>query len=199
MNMKAILLTTTAVLTLSTATFAAEKESYESNTNVEVDSKGNTTRTMTTKSVSDPKGLGNKHVVSTKETEKKEGDKTTSTYTKTVDGKSPQGATDKYKNTSTVQKDGKGNYVGKNVITKTDDKGTTTQFEKNATVDIHDNGDTDKLTTTKTVTDPEGLFNKKTVTTSNSEKEKDEMIQSTKEVIVDGKVVEKTIETTPQN
>ena len=231
MNIKTLLLTTTAVIALSTAAFAADKQSYESNTNVkmdskgnytnntkateneadgttnkseenltvEVDSKGNTNKSMTTKNTTDPKGLGNKHVVVTKETEDKEGGKTTSTYTKTIDGKTDHGTKDTYKNTSTVEKDAKGNYIEKDVTTKTDADGTTTKFEKNATVDVQPNGDTNKLTTTRKVTDPKGLFNKETVTTSNSEKEKDEMIKSTQEVIVDGKTVTKTTETVPQN
>jgi len=56
--------------------------------NIAVDAKGNTDKTRTTETVVDPKGLGNKHVVATKDTEKTKSDGTVkTTHKKVVNGK----------------------------------------------------------------------------------------------------------------
>jgi len=229
MHMKSILLASTACFALSAAAFAADKETYESDTKIEkdsagnynekdvttktdaagtttsskknlrieVDAKGNTDKTMTTESVIDPKGLGNKHVVATKDTEKTKYGMVTTTHTKTVNGKNVEGTKDNYKSTSKIQKDSEGNYAEKDITTKTDANGTTS-FEKDANVAVDASGDTDKSTTTKKVTDPKGLFNKSTVKTSNTEKTKEGMVETSQAVTVDGKTVESKTETTQQ-
>jgi len=229
MTMKSILLASTAVFALSAAAFAADKESYESNTKIEkdsagnysekdtviktdangtinsskktlkiaVDAKGNTDKTRTTEVVVDPKGLGNKHVVVTKDTEKTKYGMVDTTHTKTVNGKNVEGTKDNYKSTSKIQKDSEGNYAERDITTKTDANGTTTSFEKDANVAVDANGDVSKSTTTEKITDPKGLFNKSTVTTSNTEQTKDGMVKTSQDVTVDGKTVESKSELTP--
>jgi len=103
-----------------------------------------------------------------------------------------------YQTNTKIDKDSNGNYAEKDVTTKTDSAGTTTTFEKKASVDVDAKGNTDKSTTTKKVTDPAGLHNKQTVTTSNTEKVKDGVVKTSQEIKVDGKTVESKTETTPQ-
>ena len=230
MNIKSILLTSTAVLAFSASSFAADKETYQATTKIEkdakgnysekntitktdldgttnssekklditVDSKGNTDKSKTSERITDPKGLGNKHVVKIIDTEKTKDGQTTTTHTKTVNGKNVEGTKDSYKTSSEVQKDTKGNYAERDITTKTDADGTYVSFEENANVAVDASGDVSKSTTTKQVTDPKGLMNKSTVTTSNTEKTKDGQVSTSQEVTVDGKTVEKTTETAPQ-
>ena len=172
--------------------------SSEKKLSVAVDSNGNTDKSTTTKTITDPKGLGNKHVVTTTDTEKTKDGQVTTTHAKTVNGKNVEGTKDSYKTSSKVQKDSEGNYAEKDITTNTDAEGTTTSFEKNANVAVDANGDTDKSTTTKKVTDPVGLMNKSTVKTSNTEKTKDGMVETSQAVIVDGKTIESKSETAPQ-
>ena len=153
----------------------------------------------TTEVVVDPKGLGNKHVVVTKDTEKTKYGMVDTTHTKTVNGKNVEGTKDNYKSTSKVQRDSEGNYAEKDITTKTDANGTTTSFEKDANVAVDANGDVSKSTTTEKVTDPKGIFNKSTmVKTSNTEKTADGMVETSQAVTVDGKTVESKSETTQQ-
>lgn len=230
MNIKSILLISTTILAFSTASFAADKESYQSTTQIdkdsggnytekntvtktdidgtasksekilkiEVDSKGNTSKSKISERVTDPKGLGNKHTVKIADTEKTKDGQVTTTHTKTVNGKNVEGTNDSYKTSTTVKTDSKGNYAEKDITTKTDADGTYVSFEENANVVVNADGDTNKSTTTKKVTDPEGLMNKSTVTTSNTEKVKDGVVKSSQEITVDGKTVEKITETAPQ-
>ena len=103
-----------------------------------------------------------------------------------------------YQTDTKIEKDSDGNYNKKEKTTKTDAAGTDTSFEKKSTVAIDSEGNTDKTTTTKAVTDPKGLMNKTTVTTSNKEKVKDGLVKTDQEVKVDGKTVESKSVTTPQ-
>lgn len=157
---------------------------------VEVDAKGNTSKTKTSEFVIDPKGLGNKHVVSTKDTENTKDDVVTTSHEKIVNGKNVEGTNDSYKTSSKVREDSKGNYAEKDITTKTQNDGTFVSYEKDANVTVDANGDTDKLTTTKKVIDPKGLNNKSTVKTSNAEKTKDGMTDTSHSITVDGKTVE---------
>jgi hypothetical protein len=159
---------------------------------VTVDDKGNTEKTRTTERVTDPKGMGNKHIVTTKDTESTKDDVVSTSHEKTVNGKNVEGTTDSYKTSSKMREDSKGNFAQKDITTKTDADGTTVSFEKNAKVEVEDNGETDKSTTTKKVTDPKGLNNKSTVKTSNTETIKDGMKETNQTVTVDGKTVRDT-------
>lgn len=229
MTMKSILLASTAVFALSAAAFAADKETYQSDTKIEkdsagnysekdtitktdangttnnskktlnitVDAKGNTDKTRTTEISTDPKGLGNKHVVATKDTEQTKYGMVTTTHTKTVNGKNVEGTKDNYKSTSKIEKDSEGNYAERDITTKTDANGTTVSFEKDANIAVDANGDVNKSTTTEKTTDPKGLFNKSAVTTSNTEQTKDGMVKTSQAVTVDGKNVESKSELTP--
>lgn len=230
MNIKSILLLSTATLALSSNAFAATKETYQTNTKIEkdtagnysekskttkteldgttyvsekdmvvgVDAKGNTNKSMTTKNVVDRKGLGNKHIVTTADTEKTKDGEVTTTHEKTVNGKTVEGTKDSYKTESKVQTDSKGNYEQKDITTKTDEYGTTVSYEKNANVSVDANGNTEKSTTTKEVVDPAGLNNKTTVTNSKSKEVKDGVVTTSQETKVDGKTVESKTETKPQ-
>lgn len=221
MNIKSILLASTAILALSAPAFAADKEIYQSTTKVErdatgnyeeketisktdldgtttssekkltidVDANGNVEKSKTTELVTDPKGLGNKHIVKVTDTEKTKDGMVTTTHTKTVNGKNVEGTKDSYKTSSKIQKDSEGNYAEKDITVRTDPDGTTIKFEKNAKVAVEADGDINKSTTTKKVTDPKGLLNKSTVKTSNTEKTEDGMVESSQDVKVDGKTI----------
>jgi hypothetical protein len=112
----------------------------------------------------------------------------------------PAYAADKetYETDVKIEKDANGNYNEKDKTIKTDATGTTTSYEKDAKVSVDTDGNTNKSTTTKSVTDPKGLFNKTTVTTSNTEKVKDGVAQTGQDVKVNGKTVESTAQTIPQ-
>ena len=172
--------------------------SSEKNLKIKVDSKGNINKSRTLEYVTDPKGLGNKHVVMIKDTEDTVDGAVTTAHEKTVNGKNIEGTKDNYKTSSKVQQDSQGNYAEKDITTKTDADGTTVSFEKNADVSVDSNGDTDKSTTTKKVTDPNGLMNKTTVKTSNTEKTEDGMVKTSQDVTVDGKTVASKSDTVPQ-
>ena len=173
--------------------------SSEVKLDISVDSKGNTDKTKTAERISDPKGLGNKHVVKVVDTEKTKDGQVSITHTKTVNGKNVEGTKDNYKTTSEIKKDTRGNFVEKDITTKTDADGTYVSYEENAKVSVEADGDVNKSTTTKEVTDPKGLMNKTTTTTSNTEKTEDGQVSTSQEIKVDGKTVEKTTETAPQN
>jgi len=172
--------------------------SSEKNLTIAVDSKGNVDKSTSTEDIHKPKGFGNKHVTMTKDTEKSKDGEVTTTHEKTVNGKNVEGTTDHYKTSSKVTKDSDGNYAEKDITTKTDANGTFISFEKNADVTVDANGDVDKSTTTKKVTDPKGLMNKSTVKTSNTENTKDGAVTTSQDVTVDGKTVESKSETVPQ-
>jgi hypothetical protein len=172
--------------------------SSEKNLSVEVDAKGNIDKTRTTERVSDPQGLGNKHVITTTDTEKTKDGMVTTTHAKTVNGKNVEGTNDSYKTSSKVQKDSKGNYAEKDITTKTDADGTNISFEKDASVVVNDNGDTNKSTTTSKVIDPKGLHNKNTIKTSNTAKTKDGMVKTSQALMVDGKTISSKTETSSQ-
>jgi hypothetical protein len=162
----------------------------EKKISISVDDKGNIDKSKTIKMVTDPKGLGNEHVVTTTDTETTKDGQVTTTHKKTVNGKNVEGTTDSYNTSSTIQKDRKGNYEERDITIKTDADGTTTSYEKNASVDVGAGGDVNKVTTTQKTVDPKGLGNKSTVSTSNTEKTKDGMTEKNREVSVDGKVTD---------
>ncbi len=228
--MKSILLLSTAAFAMSSPAFAANKETYKTETKIEkdtagnyseksktsktetdgttysseknvaigVDAKGNTDKSTTTKHVSDPKGLGNKHIITTSDTEKTKDGEVTTTHEKTVNGKTVEGTKDSYKSESKVQKDSKGNFEQKDITTKTDEYGTTVSYEKNASTSVEANGNMEKTSSTKEVIDPEGLGNKTTVTDSKSKEVKDGVVTTSQETKVDGKTVESKSETKTQ-
>jgi hypothetical protein len=184
---------------LTTSTDAAgNSESLEQKVEVDVDPKGNVEKTVSTKHVSDPKGLANKHVVEVKDSSKVKDGKLTSTHEKTVDGKNMVGEKDKYKTTTKVVEDTEGNYDEKTKVSKTDAVGTKTTYEKKAKVEIDSDGGIAKSTTTKEVKDPKGLMNKTVVDTSNTQTIEDGLVTSGQEIKVDGKVVDSQKSTTPQ-
>lgn len=157
---------------------------------IKVDANGNSDKSKTVKLITDPKGLGNKHVIVVTDTEKSKDGKVTSTHTKTVDGKNIDGTKDDFKTSSKVQTDTNGNFVEKDITTKTDIDGTKISYEENANVSVDANGNTSKSTTTEHVTDPVGLLNKTVVSTSNVEKVTDGLVKSSQKVVIDGKTVE---------
>lgn len=230
MEMKSIVLATSAFVTFSATAYAAGTESYESTTKIEkdangnysekttttkkeadgtinssevkldikADGKGNTDKSKTVERITDPKGIGNKHIIKITDSEKTVGGQVTTTHTKTVDGKNVEGTNDNYKTSSKIQSDSNGNYAERDITTKVDSDGTATSYEENAKVLVDTNGDTSKSTTTKHVTDPVGLMNKSVVSTSNVENVKDGLIKSNQKVTIDGKTVESSSETSKQ-
>ena len=230
MTIKSILLLSTAAFALSTPAFAANKETYKTETKIEkdtagnysektktsktetdgttymsekdlsikADAKGNTDKSTTTKTVADPKGMGNKHIVTTEDTEKTKDGEVTTTHGKTVNGKTVEVTKDNYKSESKVQKDYKGNFEQKDITTKTDEYGTTVSYEKKASTSVDASGNTEKSTSTKEVIDPAGLGNKTTVTDSKSKEVKDGVVTTSHETKVDGKTVDSKTETKQQ-
>lgn len=169
----------------------------ERNLSIQVDAKGNIEKSKTTEQTSDPKGLGNKHIVITKDTEKTKDGQVTTTHEKTINGKNVEGTNDSYKTSSKIQKDSKGNYAERDITTKTDANGIKTSFEKNATVDVDANGDTDKSTVVEKETDPKGLMNKTSVKTTHTENKQNGVVKTSQEVKVDGKTVSSEITAAP--
>ena len=165
---------------------------------VSVDTKGNTDKSTATKTVSDPKGLGNKHVTTIEDTESTKDGEVTTTHAKTINGKTVEGTKDNYKTKSKVKSDAQGNYVEQDITTKTDANGTAMSYEKNAKISVDDNGDKSKSTTIKAVTDPKGLGNKTTVSSAKSNNTKDGVVTTHQEMNVDGKTVTSTTETKPE-
>ncbi len=163
---------------------------------IDADEKGNKEKMLTTKKTIDPKGLGNKHIESTKDTLSSKDGKVSVSHEKIVNGKTVEGSHDNYKNESSSESDAKGNFVQKDITTNTDSNGTVTQFEKRSNIDVDANGDASKVVTTKEVTDPKGLNNMRTTTTTNSESAQDGKFSSGHEVKVDGKTIESETDVT---
>ncbi len=192
MNIKHFLFTTTAIIALSSASFAADKETYESNTTITrhenghfseknksskihmdgtlnsfekdliitKDSQGNIEKTITTESISDAKGVGNKHVIKTKDTEKnKNGVLISSSHEASVDGQSVDS------DNRSFAKDANGNYERKDTIVRTDANGTTRRTATDVRVNVDANGEATKTTITEKSVDPMGLGNKTNVKT----------------------------------
>ena len=160
---------------------------------VDVDSKGNVNKKATTQITSDPKGMGNKHIVLVKDTETTKNGEVTVTHGKTVEG-----TKDNYKKETKTKMDSKGNFSEKDITTKTDADGTFMSFETNSKVDVDADGSMDKKTTTKEVNDPVGLGNKHTVETTNSETDKDGAVEAKQEKKVDGKTTDSATTTLPK-
>lgn len=165
---------------------------------VKVDKDGNTRKSTTTKQVVDPKGLGNRHVTKTIDSEETKKGETISNHVKMVNGKTVEGSQESYKAETKVRQDAEGNYKENDKISSTDASGTKVTYEKNAKVSVDNEGDVSKSTTTKSAVDPKGLGNKNTVTTLNTEKMDDGLLKSKQEVKVDGKTVQSIAETMPQ-
>ncbi len=101
-----------------------------------------------------------------------------------------------YESKTKMERDSDGNFSEKSKTEKTDAAGTTTTNEKKVKVDVDSNGNVDKTVKTEKITDPEGLMNKKTVKTKDTEKtHSDGTVDTTHKVTVDGKTVESTSET----
>ena len=98
-----------------------------------------------------------------------------------------------YKSETKMEKDAKGNYSQKDSATKTDAAGTTTNAEKNVSVDVDSKGNTEKTVKIEESTDPKGLMNKTDVKTKDTVKTKaDGSVETTHIKKVDGKTVEDT-------
>jgi hypothetical protein len=97
-----------------------------------------------------------------------------------------------YKSETKIEKDAKGNYDAKNTVSKTDAAGTTTTSEKKVDVDVDSNGNVEKVVKTKETTDPKGLMNKTSTTTTSTETHKDGQVETSHKKVVDGKTVEDT-------
>ncbi len=177
---------------------AGNTESLEKKVDVGVDNNGNYKKTVKTKSVSDPKGLLNKHVVEITDSHKIKDGKVESTHEKKVDGKNVLGEKDKYKTDTKVSEDANGNYDEKTTVTNTDPNGTKITYEKKAVVDVKADGSIDKSTTTKEIKDPKGMLNKKTVATANTQTIENGIVTSGQEISVDGKVVDSQKQVEPQ-
>ncbi len=222
MNMKYILLTSTAIIALSVPALAADKETYQTNTKIEkdtkgnfsevsktskieidgtsnsfeknvkisVDDQGNSDKTVTTEAMSDPKGLGNKHITTTKDTETSKYGQVTSTHEANVNGKSVT-------SDSSFEKDADGNYERKDTITRTDAAGTTRSAEKSVSVEVDDKGNAKKTVISKTSTDPKGLGNKTSEKVTDTKKTTAAETTTTHKKEVDGDVVDKSKHTSP--
>jgi hypothetical protein len=162
--------------------------SFEKNVDIKVDSKGNIDKTITTEQVVDAKGMGNKHITKTKDTETRKDGKTSFTHEASVDGK-------KVTSDSNFEKDANGNYERKDTITRTDAAGTTRSTEKEETLKMGANGTMEKTTTVESSTDPKGLGNKTTETVTDTKKVTEDSITRTHEKQVDGEVVDKSTNT----
>lgn len=165
---------------------------------IDVDGKGNSEKILTVKKTSDPKGLGNKHIESSKDTENTKNGQVSVSHEKIVNGKTIEGTHDNYKFESSAKRDEKGNFVEKDITTNTDSNGMLTETENKTSIDVDANGDASKSTTTKVVTDPKGLNNKNTTTTTNTESAQDGQVKTSHEVTVNGKVKESVTDTAPQ-
>lgn len=157
--------------------------SYEKNVNINVDDQGNSDKTVTTEAVSDPKGLGNKQVTATKDTETRKHGEVSSTHEATVDGKS-------VKSDSSFEKDANGNYERKDTITRTDAAGTIRSSEKNVSVKIDSKGNAKKTVTSEKSTDPKGLGNKTSVKITDTKKTTADETTLTHEKKINGDVVD---------
>jgi hypothetical protein len=164
--------------------------SFEKKVDISVDSKGNTDKTITTESVVDAKGLGNKHVTKTKDTETVKNGETKATHEASVDGKS-------VKADSSFEKDANGNYERKDTIARTDAAGTTRTSETKVNVKVDDNGNTKKTSVTENTTDPEGLGNKTSVKTTDTTKTTADETTITHEKKINGDVVNRSSYTGP--
>jgi hypothetical protein len=213
MKINRMLLASAAVIALCVPAlnaFAADKETYESNTQIEKDRKGN----FSEKSKTSKTDLNGTFSSFEKEIriEKNDGvtDKTTTTES-TVD---PNGLgnkrviktkdTEKNKNgeissthdasvdgksvesDSSFKKDANGNYERKDSIVRTDAAGTTRSSETKTDVRIDAGGNVNKVTTTEESVDPKGWGNKTDKKTTDTEK-----------TTMDGSVVEKSTQTDP--
>jgi hypothetical protein len=214
MNMKYVLLASTALMALNAPAFAADKEvyqtttriekdaagnfneksnttktemdgttsSFEKNVSIEMDEDGNSTKTVTTEAMSDPEGLGNKHVTTTKDTETKKDGKVSSTHEATVNGQS-------VKSDRSFKKDANGNYERNDTITRTDAAGTIRSSEKNVSMKVDSQGNTKKIITLKGSTDPKGLGNKTSTKVTDTENVTADETTITHEKKVNGDVV----------
>lgn len=222
MTMKHVLLASTAFMALSAPAFAADKEMYQTNTtiekdaygnfneksnttktemdgtsssfeknvSIEVDGDGNSNKTVTTEAVTDPEGLGNKHVTTTKDTETKKDGKISSTHEATVNGKS-------VKSDRSFQKDANGNYERHDTITRIDAAGTIRSSEKNVSMKVDSRGNTKKVSTSESSTDPKGLGNKTSAKVTDTEKVTADETTITREKKVNGDVVSMNKSTSP--
>ncbi len=114
---------------------------------------------------------------------------------------SPAFSADKetYKSSTMVEKDTDGNYEKKVSEKATDAAGTTTAKEVKAKVDVDNNGDKESTVTTKSSTDPKGLMNKTTVKTEDKVKMKDGKTEAEHKKTVNGKTVEDTESSNPND
>jgi len=165
---------------------------------IKVDSKGNTDKSLNVKTTVDPKGLGNKHIVTSEATEKTKDGEVTVTHKKTVNGKTVEGTKDSYKTESKTERDSKGNFEQQDITVKTEADGTKVSYEKNSKVSVGADGDVSGKVMTKEVVDPVGLNNKQTTTNTSSKSVDDGVVKTEHETKVDGKTVEKDSRTTRQ-
>lgn len=164
---------------------------------VELDRDGNANRKTVIREVTDPKGLGNRHVATSTDIEKVKNGEVTESHKTTIGGKAEDGTRDNYRAERKISQDAQGNYKERDKVTNTDSEGTKVSYEKKATVSVDEQGKADKKTTTKSVVDPKGLRNKTTVTTSNTEDTGGGMVKSNQTIKVDGETVQDVTQTVP--
>jgi hypothetical protein len=218
-----VLLASAALFASGGAAFAAEKESYMSDTriekdsggnysekntivkmekdgglnstikslNIKVDSEGNTDKSMTTETTRDPKGPGNKHVVTILDTEKTRAGLITTTHVKIVDGKYKEDTADHYKMGSQSQKGSKGNFAEKDITTKTNADGVLMSFGKDANVGVDPVSDPARSVTPKKTYAPSTLHWHTISASSNTEK-------NSQTTFVDGNPAESETKNAPQ-
>ena len=164
--------------------------SFEKNVNIVVDDKGNTDKTVTTEAITDPKGLGNKQITATKDTETNKNGEISASHEATVNGKS-------VKSDSSFEKDANGNYERKDNITRTDASGTTRSSEKSVRMEVDANGNSKKTTVSEKSTDPRGLGNKSSVKVTDTTKTNANETVVTHEKKVDDDVTDMSKHTSP--
>lgn len=108
----------------------------------------------------------------------------------------PSFAADKtgVKSETTISRDDNGGYEKNSTAEKTTANGKMSA-ETNIDLDVDSDGDKEKVTTTKEVNDPKGLFNKQTVKTETTEKLEDGKLSVESEKTVNGDTVSETKKT----
>lgn len=97
-----------------------------------------------------------------------------------------------HKTETSIEKDKDGSMETKTKSKTTDAAGTTTKTEKTVDLDVKDNGDFKKTTTTESKTDPKGLMNSTKTETKDIVEKKDGVISTEHKKEVDGDTVEES-------
>lgn len=97
-----------------------------------------------------------------------------------------------HKSETKIEKDADGSVEATTKSKTTDAGGTTTTSEKKVDLDVKDNGDYTKTTTTETKTDPKGLMNSTTTETKDVVEKKDGVVTTEHKKEVNGDTVEES-------